>query len=307
HFPFNGNAEDESGYGNHGQVFGATLTEDRFGTPERAYAFDGIDDYILIENPTALHTAKNLSVSFWAKGTSNDTSFAGLITSPNMQPFGLAMNDKGRILFSISSESIPLNLVDSDMNIKPNDWHQYVAVYQANEYLKLFKDGNLSAALYGTIPGFMDIGSSGVYIGALSISYPGIEEISFFSGSIDDIRFYNHALTNEDINRLYEKERTIPVRTEVDLEFPSKFQLYQNYPNPFNPTTNISFDLPSTAVISLKVYDMTGRLIITLIDGRIPAGSHQITFDASQLASGVYLYELKGAGYSNIKKLTLIK
>ena len=82
----------------------------------------------------------------------------------------------------------------------------------------------------------------------------------------------------------------------------------QNYPNPFNPSTTISFNLPTSMEISLKVYDLLGREVATLINNeQYTAGLNNVTFDASNLASGMYIYELTSANLSITKKMSLIK
>lgn len=88
---------------------------------------------------------------------------------------------------------------------------------------------------------------------------------------------------------------------------PCHFELLQNYPNPFNPATNISFDLPSAGDVMLKVYDMLGREVATLVNGLRHAGSFTERFDASNLSSGVYLYRLTTPSYSATKKLILVR
>ena len=98
----------------------------------------------------------------------------------------------------------------------------------------------------------------------------------------------------------------LPVATEPNGK-PQKFALHQNYPNPFNPTTNISFVLPASGAVSVKVYDVKGRHIQTLADRTMPAGEHTLTFDASSLPSGVYLYKIETQNGSQTKKMTLIK
>ena len=90
-------------------------------------------------------------------------------------------------------------------------------------------------------------------------------------------------------------------------ETPSQIQLNQNYPNPFNPTTQISYQLPQRSDVLLEVYDLTGQLIATLVNETTSAGSHSVTFDASNLSNGVYLYRLQTAGKMLTKKLTVIK
>ena len=88
---------------------------------------------------------------------------------------------------------------------------------------------------------------------------------------------------------------------------PRTYALYQNYPNPFNPSTVISYQLPSNAFVVLKVFDVLGREVETLVDQRESAGNHSVTFNASSLPSGVYLYRLQAGVYHDTKKLLLLK
>jgi hypothetical protein len=93
----------------------------------------------------------------------------------------------------------------------------------------------------------------------------------------------------------------------IDPTKPYEFALTQNYPNPFNPNTTISFSLPHSAMTRLQVYDLTGRLVRTLIEEDMQLGNHSIEFQASDLPSGVYLYCLTSGGMTDTKKLILLK
>ena len=88
---------------------------------------------------------------------------------------------------------------------------------------------------------------------------------------------------------------------------PAAFILQQNYPNPFNPTTTIEFRVPSSGFVSLKVYDILGREVATLVDGWRSPGSYSVTLDGSKLASGVYFYRLQAGSFTISKKMMLIK
>jgi hypothetical protein len=88
---------------------------------------------------------------------------------------------------------------------------------------------------------------------------------------------------------------------------PYDFALHQNYPNPFNPVTTIGFSLPHSALVSLKVYDILGRHVATLAEKQMPSGIHNIKFDGSSLASGVYLYRLTAGEFVQTRKLILLK
>jgi len=94
---------------------------------------------------------------------------------------------------------------------------------------------------------------------------------------------------------------------ETDAEVPDKYKLFQNYPNPFNPTTTISFELPSESFASLKVYDVLGTEVATLVNDKLTAGHHEVTFNGSQLTSGVYFYRLLAGKYTKTSKAVLIK
>ncbi len=303
YYPFNGDVADSSGYGNHGEVFGATLTYDRFERFGFAYDLDGVDDFIRINNPAKLHSDKALSISLWAKGTSPDTSFVGLVAKTENQPFGVSIDDGDRLMFSISKDEIPLNLVIEGLTTNPEIWYQYVAVFKQNEYLRLYRDGVLLGSLTGTIPGSIDVNLDNILFGALSTE----SDTLFFEGAIDDIRIFNHYLSSEEVAALYSLEIQIPVSSEPVLELPDDFELYQNYPNPFNPSTTISFDLPKSEYVTLRVYDITGRLVSTLVDQQKSAGFYQIRFDASGLSSGVYIYQLETERFTQNRKFTLIK
>ena len=100
---------------------------------------------------------------------------------------------------------------------------------------------------------------------------------------------------------------TMPVSNEDELDSPNSFALDQNYPNPFNPTTNISFRLPKSSVVQLTVYNMLGQKVRTLIDGNLTSGSHTFRFDASNLSSGIYLYQIKTPTSSLTQRMVLIK
>ncbi len=96
-------------------------------------------------------------------------------------------------------------------------------------------------------------------------------------------------------------------RLDVDRELPFQYALSQNYPNPFNPVTTIAYSIPTAETVSLKVFDMLGREVATLVEGIQAPGIHELQFDAGNLPSGMYLYRLNTQGFSDMKKLILLK
>ncbi len=100
------------------------------------------------------------------------------------------------------------------------------------------------------------------------------------------------------------------VGASIDNEvvmLPKQFRLHQNYPNPFNPTTNITFELYYGGHVSLTVYDMLGREVAVLVNGEMPIGQHDVSFNARDFASGVYIYALRSGHMMESKRMTVVK
>jgi len=143
------------------------------------------------------------------------------------------------------------------------------------------------------------------------IAITGMEEFVDTPGNTETS--YHYAVTAFNRNS-DESESTqvlssgIVTSSEEDYEpVVQRLRLDQNFPNPFNPTTKISFQLPETGNVSLKVYDLTGRQVAVLADSQMAAGTYTATFDASRLSSGVYFYRLETPAGSLSRKMTLIK
>lgn len=94
---------------------------------------------------------------------------------------------------------------------------------------------------------------------------------------------------------------------QIGTETPTQYALNQNYPNPFNPVTNISYMIPKSSKVTLKVYDIKGQLISTLYEGNQNSGIYLTQFNGSKLASGVYFYKLEAGDFKEVRKMTMIK
>lgn len=127
------------------------------------------------------------------------------------------------------------------------------------------------------------------------------------SGSVVNIVWYDYRDGNPEIY-LKRNPTGNPVGIEViGSELPGEFKLFQNYPNPFNPVTNIQFSIQKSGHVKLTVFDITGKEIASLINQDLNTGTYNYDFDASNLASGTYLYRLSAEGFTDIKKMMLVK
>ncbi|MDD5363643.1 MAG: T9SS type A sorting domain-containing protein, partial [Ignavibacteria bacterium] len=100
-----------------------------------------------------------------------------------------------------------------------------------------------------------------------------------------------------------------PVITGIEYTtgIPENYELFQNYPNPFNPTTNIKYDVPKASFVKIKVYDMSGKEITTLVNQDMQPGTYEAAFDASKLSSGIYFYKMETKEFNKVMKMVLLK
>lgn len=134
-----------------------------------------------------------------------------------------------------------------------------------------------------------------------------IQNYSFTDNSLENGSYF-YRLKQVDFNGSFEYSDEV----NIDVTGPQYFSLNQNYPNPFNPTTRIEFSLASDSKVTLKVFNLLGEEVVTLLNGNLISGKHFVDFKASNLNSGIYLYKLNAVGisgsvYTDVKKMTLIK
>lgn len=182
-------------------------------------------------------------------------------------------------------------------------------------------NGNLVIAGFSSPSGLVFFDSTGNYLNTfnpvtgnrgvyklgngnfLTTNGTGVHEIDDTTGVL--IRTVATASNFQFID-VYNPSGVTSSNNEVNLK-PLEYKLCNNYPNPFNPVTNIRFSVPKTALVSLKVYDALGREISSLINGVKLAGEYVISFNASNLPSGLYFYTLKAESFSSTKKMILLK
>ncbi|MFH0854406.1 MAG: LamG-like jellyroll fold domain-containing protein, partial [bacterium] len=208
YYPFSGNANDESGLGNNGVVYGAQLTKDRSGEEFRAYNFDGENDYIGLPRSPSLYS-HIFTISAWIKikeyGASLNAGSVIYSNYANWNGLFFSITSTGKVGIRVHSGDPNVVEILGDTNISKNIWHHVVCVYDGvnlSVYLDGFLDGiKAPSFLYNPI-----MENADPAIGKPSWA-SCINEPACFNGAIDDVRLYNYAFSDSDVQKLYNTEK----------------------------------------------------------------------------------------------------
>jgi len=201
YYPFNGNANDESGNGNHGDTTGhaPTLVADRFGKDSSAYSFDGVDDYIII-NPMGDFPSTGITASFWM--LSSDITHQGT-------PLSYATSSTENMFLVVDYKNFEINVNNistDDTGVSANDgtWHNIAVTWRSSDgEVKVYKDGSPSYSDVLSMGASMENDGSLVFGQEQDIVGGGFQSFQAFIGVLDDIRIYNRALSEAEIGSLY--------------------------------------------------------------------------------------------------------
>ncbi len=194
--------------------------------------------------------------------------------------------------------------------VKPEALHGFYKYFPAGgdkfvAEIKVFQDsviigsGELESTVY--VPNFTEF--------VVNIEYtvsdtPNTAVISFTIDS-SDVSNYLHIGSKWFIDELFFGPISA-VQFDIHKQ-PNFFNIEQNFPNPFNPSTTIKYELPELSFVTLKVYDVLGSEIIVLVNGEKSKGSYEVEFDGTNLSSGIYFYRLQAGGFTETKKMVLMK
>ncbi|HCA42588.1 MAG TPA: hypothetical protein DEP28_04965 [Bacteroidetes bacterium] len=297
HLPFNGNALDASGYNNHPSIVNASLTQDRFGFQNSAYKFNGVNNYIEIPNSSSLSYFQGITLSTWVYIDQwYGNTFAPLIAKSTNSGYGMF----GMMLLKNSEElEVRLNgtLANHNYTFFANQW--YFVTFTWDGFVCRYYVNGLQRGQRNFVGNF-DWNNMPLRIG---MDTPEITE--YLNGKLDDVRIYNDAVSASFIDSLYHLNPTLI--DPISVEVPKSFSLFQNYPNPFNPSTYIRFDIQKQGFVKLKVFDLLGKEIKTLVNESLQPGTYETNFDATDLTTGIYIYRLETEGFSDTKRMVLIK
>ena len=200
YYPFNGNANDQSGNGNNGTVNGATLTTDRFGNANSAYSFNGINNYISVPNSPSLQNLNSISMSAWVYINAwykTNADYFPILHKSNQQS---AYGEYSVLLSSTSVISTLINQenVASDTNWNFKSWYNVLVTISSSDTTSVYINGNAIYSGISTSHSLNTVDSLPLLIG---VDYPSF--IEYANGKIDDIGLWARALTQTEIAQLY--------------------------------------------------------------------------------------------------------
>ena len=307
----------------------------------RALFFNGVSDFVEAPHTATNNISTNWTLEALISPAVNNVGYQAIISKNyNPRPASLWLyNDKVEVWFS----SPDIARIQGTVSIAPNKWYHVAATYDQTT-LSVYVNGVLDISVPLTVT--PETSTNNYFIGQRgddSYFFNGyIDEVRIWnkarsqsqisltksdtltakyyatadSGLVGYWRFnegsgvaakdYSISKSNGTITGAFYESNPVLLGVK-DSPKSDNFILSQNYPNPFNPVTTINFQLLSGSSISLKVFDLLGREIATLLNQQMTAGSHSVDFDATNLTSGVYIYQLRSGDFSTFKKMMVVK
>jgi hypothetical protein len=301
YWTFDGNANDLSGNDNHGVVYGATLAEDRFGQPDMAYCFDGVNDYIKTAF-SGITGSGSRSVSFWAKisSTGNSINTSGYEFFSYGDNPGTAEGGSFRLVLNRNCNGLGVN-VGSAVDITNNsistldEWHHYAVVYDQSisgqlNSIEIYLDGvllsNSYCETYNVSAVLNTQSAQPIHFGRLFLPNDG----RFFKGCLDDFYMHDRALSAKEVDSLF-NENSVSIET-LDLSLELSI-----YPNPTGNILNIETD--SEEIESILIQTLDGKVVYK--------SKFSKSLDVSSYKPGVYVISFKDKKKNRVKNLKFTK
>jgi hypothetical protein len=302
YYPFNGNANDESGMDHHGVVKGAVLTEDQFGNTDSAYLFNGSSDLIQVSNSPDLNFQDAITVTFWMRPDELFTHRESYpISHGNWETrWKISIGPERKIRWTVKT-NLAIRDLDSQTLLMENVFYFIAAVYDGNNF-DLYINGILDN--HTTLSGKIEPTTHDLTIAQ---HLPGSSGYNF-KGVMDEIRIYDYALTSQDIVNLFQETPVI----HPGPALPDRAFLDLNYPNPFNSRTVFQYQVARPGRVGLRIYNVLGQRIRILVDRETAAGYYTAAWDGTSefgadVPSGIYIAELKTQGFLQRRKLMLVR
>ena len=279
---------------------GATFTETQFPVTSIFYSIkfaDNLIGWIAGASGNSFYTENGGDT--W---TQSHLSLGGSQTVRDIEISGIRMwfiGSDGMIIRGYADPSIPVELASFTASVSGSNVSlNWMTASEINNAGFDVERASLNPSKGGTSGQWEKIGfveGKGTATGASSYSYVDKELAS---------GVYNYRIKQIDFDGTF---KYYNLAESVEIGTPDRFELAQNYPNPFNPSTTISYSVPQSGLVTLKVYNVIGQQVAELVNEVKQAGTHRVELDASSLPSGVYMYKLSSGNFVSTKKMVLIK
>ncbi len=300
YYPFSDNADDESGYMNHGNLNGpvSVSVSDQSGNSDSAYQFDGIDDFIQVPVSASLNFQDEISINFWFNPSELNQNEAFLVSHGSWQNrWKISIIPERKLRWTIKTDT-GIRDIDSETSVSANSWYNATVMYGAGE-MKIY----LNAELESVCEWSGEIFQSEIDL-TIGQMLPGNNQYNF-NGTIDEIRIYRYLLSQDEITELYELT-DIPFGNS-NLQLPAEFGLTGNYPNPFNSITSINYQLPTKSHIKIEIFNIMGQSVDLLLDSEVEAGYYSSIWNAKGFCSGIYFVSMTANDFVQSKKIVYVK
>lgn len=294
---------------------GATFGPGRVG---QAFALDGVDDFVEVTNTAELNPAA-FTVEAWIYPTArgfNRCVFAHGNSCHLPRSWDISVATDGTVWMFFSPDGVTDIDFGSSVPVPLNQW-SHIGVTFAAGVLTLYVDGVATGTHdFGAA---LNQNSANLRIGAFYCNF-GDALGRPFAGRIDEVGYYDRALTASEIAAVYQAAgsgKCLPATTDVQVPIgtdvvPPQLALYPNVPNPFNPSTLLTFDLPQAGSVHLSVYDIAGRQLQVLVDQPLQPGRHEVRWNGvdaqgARAATGVYLAVLRTGNGTVTRKMVVLK
>ncbi|MEN8155532.1 MAG: glycerophosphodiester phosphodiesterase family protein [Bacteroidota bacterium] len=292
---------DHSGNDNHGWlVSNPEWTE---GKIVNAMKFDGVEDYVQIPLTGSLNiTTSAVSMSTWVKLSylpGEMPSTYGPVYDSDSDCYIIYEDaNNNELRFKVATSGGAERPGINSSRLRTGEWIHVVGVYDGSQ-ASIYMNGvveDTHTGLSGTVKPNQSarMGENGGH---------------YFKGGVDDLQIYNRALTDKEIQFLYEaKSQACITGIQAGPKLDNAgFEFSQNHPNPFSTITHVSLSVPKDTPATLTIYNLAGKKVLDVVDRVLSAGDHMITINASQLTNGVYFYRLETPGLIQTKSMVVIK
>lgn len=296
YYPFNGNANDLSGNNRNGTVNGVQSVSDRNGNTGSAFLFDGISSSIHVPNDNGLNVQNAFAMNFWMK--------IGAFYNREQYPISHG-NYSNRLKVSISNKRLRWTIktstgikdLDSESELVIDSLYNVTAIYNGSD-MEIFLNGELDAFIPWS--GLLQQTAVDLTIGQV---LPNDNNYNF-NGVLDDIRFFDYGLSVDEITAF--SSRLTSVRNDRPASIPLTMSL-DAFPNPFNPSTTIRLSIPISGRVGVKIFDLLGREVTSLVDEYLQSGTIDFQWNGERTSSGIYFCVMKTNDRSIVKKLVLMR